>query len=76
MDRISRAIGVDPWEPRLKNAYRDGDERPYRKIVEDATLVETIRAAAERGARALMKLYGRGIAAGQLPDRHEPGRRS
>ena len=47
MDRISRAIGVDPWELRLKNAYRDGDERPYRKIVEDATLVETIRAAAE-----------------------------
>ena len=43
----SRAIGVDPWELRLKNAYRDGDERPYRKIVEDATLVETIRAAAE-----------------------------
>jgi CO/xanthine dehydrogenase Mo-binding subunit len=47
MDRISRAIGVDPWELRLLNAYRDGDERPYRKIVEDATLVETIRAAAE-----------------------------
>lgn len=47
MDRISRAIGVDPWELRLKNAYRDGDERPYRKIVKDATLVETIRAAAE-----------------------------
>ena len=47
MDRISRAIGVDPWELRLMNAYRDGDERPHRKIVEDATLVETIRAAAE-----------------------------
>jgi CO/xanthine dehydrogenase Mo-binding subunit len=47
MDRISRAIGIDPWTLRLRNAYRDGDERPYRKIVEDATLVETIRAAAE-----------------------------
>jgi CO/xanthine dehydrogenase Mo-binding subunit len=47
MDRISRATGVDPWTLRLRNAYRDGDERPYRKIVEDATLVETIRAAAE-----------------------------
>jgi CO/xanthine dehydrogenase Mo-binding subunit len=47
MDRISRAIGVDPWTLRLRNAYRDGDERPYRKIVEDAALVETIRAAAE-----------------------------
>jgi hypothetical protein len=31
----------------LRNAYKDGDERPYRKVVEDATLIETIRAAAE-----------------------------
>jgi len=47
MDRISRAIGVDPWTLRLRNAYKDGDERPYRKTVEDATLIETIKAAAE-----------------------------
>ena len=47
MDRIARAIGVDPWAIRLLNAYKDGDERPYRKIVEDATLIETIKAAAE-----------------------------
>jgi hypothetical protein len=31
----------------LRNAYRDGDERPYRKTVEDATLIETIQAAAD-----------------------------
>jgi CO/xanthine dehydrogenase Mo-binding subunit len=47
MDRISRAIAVDPWKLRLLNAYKDGDERPYRKTVEDATLIETIKAAAE-----------------------------
>jgi CO/xanthine dehydrogenase Mo-binding subunit len=47
MDRIARAIGIDPWTIRLTNAYRDGDERPYRKIVEDATLIDTIKAAAE-----------------------------
>jgi CO/xanthine dehydrogenase Mo-binding subunit len=46
MDRIARTIGADPWALRLRNAYRDGDERPYRKIVEDATLIETIQAAA------------------------------
>jgi CO/xanthine dehydrogenase Mo-binding subunit len=39
-------VGVDPWELRLRNAYRNGDERPYRKTVEDATLIETIQAAA------------------------------
>jgi CO/xanthine dehydrogenase Mo-binding subunit len=47
MDRIARHVGVDPWELRLRNAYRNGDERPYRKTVEDATLIETIQAAAE-----------------------------
>jgi CO/xanthine dehydrogenase Mo-binding subunit len=46
MDRIARTLGADPWELRLRNAYRNGDERPYRKIVEDATLIETIQAAA------------------------------
>ena len=47
MDRIARTLSLDPWQLRLLNAYRDGDVRPHRKIVEDATLVETIRAAAE-----------------------------
>jgi CO/xanthine dehydrogenase Mo-binding subunit len=47
MDRIARQVGIDPWELRLRNAYRNGDERPYRKKVEDATLIETIQAAAD-----------------------------
>jgi CO/xanthine dehydrogenase Mo-binding subunit len=47
MDRIARELGVDPWELRLRHAYRNGDDRPYRKTTEDATLVETIQAAAE-----------------------------
>jgi CO/xanthine dehydrogenase Mo-binding subunit len=46
MDRIARETGIDPWELRLRHAYRDGDERPYRKRTEDATLVEAIQAAA------------------------------
>jgi CO/xanthine dehydrogenase Mo-binding subunit len=47
MDRIARELEVDPWELRLRHAYRNGDERPYRKTTEDASLVETIQAAAE-----------------------------
>ncbi|HSI79756.1 MAG TPA: molybdopterin cofactor-binding domain-containing protein [Solirubrobacterales bacterium] len=47
MDRIARELGADPWELRLRQAYRNGDDRPYRKTTEDATLVETIQAAAE-----------------------------
>ena len=47
MDRIAHDIGMDPWRIRLVNAYRNGQMRPVRKVVEDATLVETIQAAAE-----------------------------
>ena len=47
MDRIARATGIDPWRIRLINAYHNGDVRPHRKLAEDATLIETIQAAAE-----------------------------
>ncbi|RME84587.1 MAG: xanthine dehydrogenase family protein molybdopterin-binding subunit [Caldilineae bacterium] len=47
MDRIAHTIGMDPWELRFINAYRNGDVRPHRKVVEDATLIETMKAAAQ-----------------------------
>ena len=46
MEKIARTLGMDSWELRLVNAYRNGQMRPVRKVVEDATLVETIQAAA------------------------------
>jgi CO/xanthine dehydrogenase Mo-binding subunit len=47
MDKIAETVGLDPWEIRFLNAYRNGDMRPYRKVVEDATLIETMQAAAK-----------------------------
>jgi CO/xanthine dehydrogenase Mo-binding subunit len=47
MERISRELGMDPWELRMINAYRDGDMRPVRKVAEDCTLIETLQAAAK-----------------------------
>jgi CO/xanthine dehydrogenase Mo-binding subunit len=46
MDRIAEAVGLDPWSIRFLNAYRNGDLRPHRKHAEDATLIETMQAAA------------------------------
>jgi CO/xanthine dehydrogenase Mo-binding subunit len=46
MEKIARTIGMDSWEIRLINAYRNGTMKPVRKVMEDATLVETIQAAA------------------------------
>jgi CO/xanthine dehydrogenase Mo-binding subunit len=46
MDRIAEVVGLDPWSIRFVNAYRNGDLRPHRKRAEDATLIETMQAAA------------------------------
>jgi len=46
MDKIAERVGVDPWTIRFLNAYRNGDMKPHRKLAEDATLIETMQAAA------------------------------
>jgi CO/xanthine dehydrogenase Mo-binding subunit len=46
MDKIAERVGVDPWAIRFINAYRNGDIKPHRKPAEDATLIETMQAAA------------------------------
>ena len=47
MDRIAERVGLDPWTIRFINAYHDGDIKPHRKLAEDATLIETMQAAAD-----------------------------
>jgi CO/xanthine dehydrogenase Mo-binding subunit len=46
MDKIAEKVGVDPWTIRFINAYHNGDMKPHRKLVEDATLIETMQSAA------------------------------
>jgi CO/xanthine dehydrogenase Mo-binding subunit len=53
MDKIAETVGLDPWEIRFKNAYRNGDIKPHRKVVEDAALVETMQAAADLAGHEL-----------------------
>jgi CO/xanthine dehydrogenase Mo-binding subunit len=47
MDKIAETVGLDPWHIRFINAYRNGDIKPHRKVVEDATLIEAMQAAAK-----------------------------
>ncbi|HRV94721.1 MAG TPA: molybdopterin-dependent oxidoreductase [Anaerolineae bacterium] len=47
MDKIAATVGLDPWEIRFINAYRNGDVRPHRKVAEDVTFIETMQAAAK-----------------------------
>ena len=47
MDRLARALGMDPLVLRLRNAYRDGDMKAHRKVAEGTALIEVIQKAAE-----------------------------
>jgi CO/xanthine dehydrogenase Mo-binding subunit len=57
MDKIAETIGIDPWEIRFINAYRNGDMKPHQKVVEDATLIEVMQAAAELVGHKLPDKY-------------------
>lgn len=47
MDRIARALDMDPLELRLRNAYRDGEMKAHRKVASGTALIEVIQRAAE-----------------------------
>jgi CO/xanthine dehydrogenase Mo-binding subunit len=48
MNRIAEAIGMDPWELRLKNANRVGDTSGNGVVLQDPSTVPVTLAAAER----------------------------
>ncbi len=47
MNLLAEAIGMDPWEIRFINAWRDGDTGPTGWKVVAAGLIETMKRAAE-----------------------------
>lgn len=53
MDVVASALGIDPLRLRLLNAYRDGDMKAHRKLVEGAVLVEVIQKTAELAGQKL-----------------------
>lgn len=57
MDKIAEVTGIDPWAIRFINAYRNGDMKPHQKVVEDATLIEVMQAAAEMVGHQLPEEY-------------------
>jgi CO/xanthine dehydrogenase Mo-binding subunit len=59
MDRIAEAIGMDPLQLRLINAYRDGDLKAHRKRAEGTALIEVIQRAAELVGHELPESYRR-----------------
>jgi CO/xanthine dehydrogenase Mo-binding subunit len=59
MDRIARALEMDPLELRLKNAYRDGDLKAHRKKASGTALIEVVQRAADLVGHELAGEYRR-----------------
>jgi CO/xanthine dehydrogenase Mo-binding subunit len=55
MDLLAEAIGMDPWEIRFINAWRDGDTGPTMWKVTAAGLIESMKKAAELAGVQLPK---------------------
>jgi hypothetical protein len=48
MDKLAVAVGMDPLEFRMLNAYRDGDMKAHRREAKNCALLECAQVAAEK----------------------------
>lgn len=48
MDKVAHAVGIDPVELRILNAYRDGDMKAHRRLAKNTALIECCQVAAEK----------------------------
>ena len=56
MDRVAEVLGMDPWEVRFINAWREGEHTVTKKVLNAVGVIETMQALA-------------GLAGVPLPDR-------
>ena len=59
MDRVAEALGMNPVELRLRNAYRDGDMKPHRRLAKNCALIECMQVAAEKSGWTIGEEYRR-----------------
>jgi CO/xanthine dehydrogenase Mo-binding subunit len=74
MDKLARLVGMNPFEFRILNAYRDGDMKAHRKKTSGAALIECVLAAADLANvpigekyRAMSSRQGGGFAPAETP---------
>jgi CO/xanthine dehydrogenase Mo-binding subunit len=65
MDKVADAVGMNPIELRLLNAYRDGDMKAHRREAKNCALIECCQVVAEKaGIRISPELAARASAHG------------
>ena len=76
MDKVARAVGIDPIELRILNAYRDGDMKAHRRAAKNCALIESCQVVAQKSGwglsadatRASSKVGGGEGARGLIPE--------
>ena len=53
MDRVAEAVGMNPVELRILNAYRDGDMKAHRRTAKNTALIECCQVAAGKAGWAI-----------------------
>jgi len=71
MDRVAEAVGMDPIELRILNAYRDGDMKAHRRKAKNTALIECCQVAA---GKAQWPLSGEAMAQSSLTGGGTPER--
>ena len=53
MDKVAEAVGMNPIELRILNAYRDGDVKAHRRFAKNCALIECCQVAAQKAGISL-----------------------
>ncbi len=76
MDKVADAVGMNPIDLRILNAYRDGDMKAHRRLAKNTALIECCQVVAEKAgialqpaSRAASSLRDGGGERARLPDR-------
>lgn len=76
MDKVAEAVGLNPVDLRILNAYRDGDMKAHRRVAKNTALVECCQVVADKAgvtlsqaSRQATSLTGGGGERGRLPAR-------
>lgn len=75
MDKVAEAVGMNPIELRILNAYRDGDMKAHRRLAKNTALIECCQVAASKAdwkisaeAAAQTSLQGGGGERAAIPE--------
>ncbi len=69
MDKVAEAVGMNPVELRILNAYRDGDMKAHRRKAKNTALIECCQVAAAKADWAISRQAAQQSSLTPMPER-------